>query len=449
MQMLLRIGLEVNVPEGRMNANELFDAMNEALLSVFEEGTARLIEGYQDYVIAQVCSRGHGPQKVAWCEHKDKQHPGSCCTSRSFVRAGSWAEERRLRGERGEVSFRPRMVKCARCGRHLTPVLAALELRPYQTRTEQLLCKVVEAVAETSYRRSMNQLSVLAEVPVAKSTAHRWAASVELPVRPSGEEDVLAADGTGFKNQQKDKGQVRLVLKIGPEGKVAPVGVWAGSTWEQIAREVQEVQMGQARLFVSDGERGLEDWLGRLAQESQRCQWHASREVGYALWEDNVPGAERTVLRRQVSRLVALEIPEEDLEFVSEAEKRDLRDRLRVAEQQVEALEAQFDQKGYKKAATYLRRARDQLFSHLKLWIETGIIAPRTSSIVENLVRELVRRLKKIGWNWSDAGAERLGRIVMIRRYDAEAWHHFWQERMNLRGRCQITLSLCQVEVRA
>jgi hypothetical protein len=42
MQMLLRIGLEVNVPEGRMNANELFDAMNEALLSVFEEGTARL-----------------------------------------------------------------------------------------------------------------------------------------------------------------------------------------------------------------------------------------------------------------------------------------------------------------------------------------------------------------------------------------------------------------------
>jgi len=45
----------------------------------------------------------------------------------------------------------------------------------------------------------------------------------------------------------------------------------------------------------------------------------------------------------------------------------------------------------------------------LRLWLETGIVCPRTTSIIENLIRELVRRLKKIGWNWSDAGAERSG----------------------------------------
>ena len=81
------------------------------------------------------------------------------------------------------------------------------------------------------------------------------------------------------------------------------------------------------------------------------------------------------------------------------------------------------------------------LFGHLRLWLETGIVCPRTTSIIENLIRELVRRLKKIGWNWSDAGAERMGRIVMIRRYDPEAWEEYWKERMNLQGRCQMNLS--------
>lgn len=32
-------------------------------------------------------------------------------------------------------------------------------------------------------------------------------------------------------------------------------------------------------------------------------------------------------------------------------------------------------------------------------------LSARATSIIENLVRKLVRRLKKIGWNWSDAGA--------------------------------------------
>ena len=31
--------------------------------------------------------------------------------------------------------------------------------------------------------------------------------------------------------------------------------------------------------------------------------------------------------------------------------------------------------------------------------LETGLVAPRTASIVENTIRELVRRLKKIGRN--------------------------------------------------
>jgi len=42
--------------------------------------------------------------------------------------------------------------------------------------------------------------------------------------------------------------------------------------------------------------------------------------------------------------------------------------------------------------------------------------------IIENLIRELVRRLKKISSNWSDTRASWMGQSVIVRRYDLETW---------------------------
>ena len=447
MKMIVRLVVEVNIASGRASAHEIFDAVGFVMTPIYERLSEAVVTGYEKHIVDLLCKPGRHSAKNGLARHEVKGQTGRGCRCRRFQRAGFWAHERRLRGPEGEVSFYPSMIECKACRRRLTPILEALELQPYQSRTDQLLLKVVEAVAETSYRRGSQQVSVLGEVPVAKSTAHRWAASVEMPLSRINAEDILAGDGTGFKKSDGAKGQVRMVLKIGPENKIRPVGVWAGKSWEQIAGEVKDQQDGQARLFLSDGERGLEDWLGRLCKKSQRCHWHAAREVGYALWEDSVAFKDREKISKQVGSLIGLEIPEEDIERVSQNEKASLCERIRRAEEQIDGLRSEFEAKGYEKAATYLRRARDQLFNHLRLWLETGIIAPRTTSIVENLIRELVRRLKKIGWNWSDAGAARLGRIVMIRRYDPEAWHAFWNERLNLRGRCKIILASCDVQL--
>lgn len=445
MRRVIDLELDVNFPEERASANEVFAAVSLVLQSVYEQVTQVVIECYQEHVVGLLCTSSGLKAKQGLGLHDDKQHAGHRCRGRRFKRAGYWSEDRRLRSERGEVWFRPALVECVKCGKHLTPILEALELEARQTHTELLLNRVIEAIADTSYQRGMDQLSVLAEVPVPKSTAHRWAATVEMPVKEIGKDDLLGADGTGFKKQGSKKGQVRLVLQIGAEGKVRPVGVWAGTSWKDIAEEVKDRQQGQGSLFFSDGERGLEDWLGPLCEYSQRGHWHAVREVGYALWEDKMPFKERRHEQKEVGKLIALEIPEEDIELVSEREKVQLGNRIAQAEKQLDALCEEFESKGYPKASTYLKRARDQLFNHLRLWLDTGIIAPRTTSIIENLIRELVRRLKKIGWNWSDEGATRMGRIVMIRRYDPKAWYRYWNERINLRGRCKIRILRCQL----
>lgn len=89
------------MPGGRASANEIFEAMNGVLVSVFEWATQCVLESYQESVLEAICSREHGKEKAAWYAHQDKRRPGRCCRGQRFQRAGSWNEDWRLRGERG------------------------------------------------------------------------------------------------------------------------------------------------------------------------------------------------------------------------------------------------------------------------------------------------------------------------------------------------------------
>jgi hypothetical protein len=444
--MIVDLELRVKIEKDRANANEIFRAVTEAVHDVADQLATVVIESYEERLIEILCEPSGLVAKKGLGGHEVKGGSGERCHGRRFKRAGRWSEVRHLRGPQCGVEFRPRMIECERCGKRLTPILEGLELGAYQGRTDSLVRRVTEAVADTSYRRGANQLEVFGEKPIAKSTAHQWVANVELPVQASEGAPILAGDGTGFKRQPGKKGEVRFVLEIGEDGGLHPLGVWAGTSWEVISREVKARQQGQAQLFISDGERGLEKWLGSLAEDQNRCHWHMSRDSGFALWQDKVSLSDRKAVRSKMSRLLAIEIPAEDVEQVSDQHKEELRRRIKASQKELDALHRDFESKGYEKAATYLANARDRLFKHLELWLKTGIAAPRTTSIVENLIRELVRRLKKVGWNWSDKGATRMGRIVMIRRYDEEAWHRYWEDRMNMQGRCTIELTKCEVK---
>jgi hypothetical protein len=444
MEMVICLELTVKIEGDRTNVDEIFVAVGEAMKKASGAMARSVIEGYQERIVEVLCGPSGRVAKKGLGSHEVKREEGCRCPGRRFHRAGYWSDLRQLRGPECVAEFHPAMVQCLRCGKRLTPILEALKLEPYQGRSDVLLRVVTESVAETSYRRGSDQMEVHGEVPVPKSTAHRWVAEVQLPVQEGRGLPILGGDGTGFKRQPGERGEVRLMLEIGENGELHPLGVWAGATWEEISHEVRDRLAGQVPMFISDGERGLEHWLGELAGEQGRCHWHFSRDAGFALWQDGVSLEERKRITGRLGRLVAIEVPEESIEVVSEEQKEDIRHRMKSAEAELDRLERDFTTKGHQKAATYVANAKERLFGHLRLWLRTGIVCPRTTSIIENLIRELVRRLKKIGWNWSDAGAERMGRIVMIRRYDPEAWEDYWRERMKLQGRCQIELTNCQ-----
>jgi len=440
MEMVVKVVMEVKIPTDRCNVNEVFAAVSKARDEYAERLALTLVQEYEKQVVETLCSVSGLAAKKGLGLHESKALPDRRCRCRRFKRAGYWSDLRWFDSDVGSICLCPAMIECRRCGKRITPILGALELESYQSKTDQLLRQTMEAIADTSYRRGSQQLDVLTQVPVAKSTLHRWAARVEWPVSEGTDQPFLFADGTGFKRQPGQHGEVRMVLEVAENGTFRPLGVWAGTDWQHISRELKERLKSKPNLLISDGERGIERWLAGLAGGATRCHWHFPRGSSYLLWNEQVPLAERKDIFRTVCQLLAIEIPQQDVEMVSQQDKEALRKRIECSEAELYRLRQDFAQKGYYKAAEYFDSAQHRLFSHLRLWLATGIVAPRTTSIIENIIRELVRRLKKIGWNWSDEGATRMGRMVMIRRYDRESWESYWRERMNLQGRCQIRL---------
>jgi hypothetical protein len=441
MKIIVEVEIEVNLVGDRVNADEVMVAVDRAGLEFKGKLATQIVEAYQQEVVRVLCQASGRKAKRGWGGHARKGEAGRC-RGRRFLRAGSWAELRRLRGPDTTVAFRPALVACQECGKKFTPVLEALELESWQRGGFGLQRLALEAVADTSYRRGVHQLQVLGEIPVPRSTLHRWAVSQKWPATASRGPEWLLADSTGFQRQPGERGDVRIVLETGKNGDLRVLGVWAGTPWPQIGRAVKQRLRGhQPELFVGDGEIGMDHWVGRLAKRQQRSHWHFVRDARLPLWRDGVQGRRTKAVMKRLVTLLAIEIPGEDLEAVAEPAQEELRQRCEAAEQDLVRLQTDFEARGYRRAARYLARAREHLFSHLRLWLATGIVAPRTASLVESVIKELGRRLKRVGWNWSDRGAAKMGWMVLIRRYHPQEWEAYWRQRMNLHDRCQIAFT--------
>lgn len=444
----ITIKVEVIISERWPNVNEILGALKQVLEQLGVKMAQVVLEQYQQEVIKRLTSRCGPEAKKGLGRHQNKGDPSRKCRCRSFVRQGGRRRRRKIKTDIGEVSFAVAYVQCKQCGKKVAPMLDVLGLKRHQRQSTGLMRIISEAISETSYARAAKQAEALSGVPVAKSSAHRWACKMEVPRPQSKGVKVLMADGTGFKKWPGERGVLRVAIGLDDKMRLQPLGVWAGRSWGEISKGLEKKlkrQPEQLELFVSDGERGLDRHLSRLANRAQRCRWHLARDLSWAMWQDGSVLAERKAKCRRLREIVGIEISAEQYRFFGDKDKEEIRRKLRGAEKEYEKLVEEFRLKGYCRAASYLENAGENVFSQVKLWIETGLIAPRTTSVLESMFREIGRRVKKLGWNWSDRGVERIARIVVLRHYDAEQWEKFWQERLGLEGRCQMRLVSCSI----
>jgi len=326
------------------------------------------------------------------------------------------------------------------------PLREFMDWERYRSKTGELERTVADVVCDQSYRRTSGHFDEIGLVPVPKSTAHRWVMESECDEGPPGTEDVaqLFADGTGFKRRpdatRNNRGEVRVALGVTKQGKIEPFGAWSGKSWEEIGAEIRSRltnEAGKARTVefgASDGEPALANLMADLANQSQRCHWHMARDLGYTMWEEKAGKTERRIAAKRLAGILKVELPAEDFERVKDEEKTELRERIETSEGESRRLAEELRGKGYGKAAGHIESASRRLFTYAKFWLRTGVVTPRVTSWIERVMREIGRRIKKIGFGWSEAGAAKVTRIL-LRRLDAEGWSAYWKKKLRLEGR--------------
>jgi len=68
------------------------------------------------------------------------------------------------------------------------------------------------------------------------------------------------------------------------------------------------------------------------------------------------------------------------------------------------------------------------------------LVSPRVNSILERMMREIGRRLKRIAHGWSEQGAAKMTRIILKRMLTPEEWIEYWNERLGLHGNVRLLL---------
>jgi transposase-like protein len=354
-------------------------------------------------------------------------------------------DERTLRTSICRLEFKWRRLRCTRCGRSFVPLREWVGLDKWQRKTTTLEKMVVEVVSEQSCRRSSSHLERIGGIPVPRSTAHRWVAEsqcdqMDKPLEPL---QTMFVDGTGYKRRpdpalgKNNRGEVRVAMGLTKTGQAVPLGSWSGRSWEEIGLDLKSFQNRDQPLsefLVSDEESGLAEGLAGLFNRAQGCHWHVVRDLGQQLWKEDASLGQRKKLKSELAAILALEIPEGEVEPVDPAEKADWKARIKKAEDELEDLAKRLSQRNWQRAADHLWRLKTRLFRYLEFWLETGLVVPRTNSFMERLMRELGRRIKKIGFGWSEEGASRMCRILLRRISDPAEWERWWEQKLAIVG---------------
>jgi hypothetical protein len=373
--------------------------------------------------------------------------PDACCREVSYEHKDKL--ERRFRTSVGTVEIRWWRLKCRKCGKTIVPLREFLGLELFASKSAEMEKMVAEVVSEQSYRRTSRHLDLIGEIPVPKSTAHRWVMESDCDeLRVDGKAiGIVVADGTGYKRrpdaEKNNRGELKLVLGVEASGTVVPIGAWSGESWENIGEEIRDNAVTwkkKGKILVCDGEPGLAEALAALVEQAQRCHWHAAHDVNYEMWKDKAPLDERKAMQPRIAGLIGIELPEDDFEKVKEADKAAIVEKTNDAEKKLDELIVELADKGYTKAASYVRNAKEGLFSYVRFWLKHGLVCPRAASMIERMMREIGRRLKKIAFGWSEKGAAKMARIIIKRITSAGEWEAYWKKRLRLNGNVVMIL---------
>jgi hypothetical protein len=447
MEREITIALQFKVAIGEVTLNEIVYRLKELRDDLMLRILEQILIGYDDLICERLSQTRIYPSKArkGLGRHFKRGDPEArLCRGRKVRKRGYRRNLRQLSTVFGKLRLPIRVVECCKCGTFYSPLLSALKVGRYARRESNFEHEVIEAVIDTNYRRLIDGRSI----DISLGGIHNLVVGSDVdqvyqePVSLENLSGILA-DGTGLKQYRGRKGELRAVIGVTNAGRVEPLGMFTNTEWSDIE------QMIKARIkeaepynipFVYDGEPGLDDFLADVA-ESQRCTWHGPRGLYHALWEDGLKKKDSQPAIDKIKHLIGIELPEGDFEILKEEDKEPVKTQYNASKAQIQELIETFRQRGYTHGASYLENLSDRLFTHIEMWLKSGVIAPKTISLLERVFREVGRRLKKIAWGWCDKAATKLSKMILLKQYSCSKWEKYWKQKLGIEDHFDIQIA--------
>lgn len=363
--------------------------------------------------------------------------------------------ERTLKTTIGEVRLALSRLQCLGCGKTYCPLNKLMDLDPYSRKSRELEKLSLETVTNQSFRRSAEHLEDTLGFSTAHTTLHRWFQDTDATnINLKKKVDFLAADGTGFKREKDEsgsnRGEVRVIIGYNKSGEVVPFGAWTRASWKDIGKLLKSKNHASEKIkfkpiagtLVTDGEEELINALKKLANTHQRCLFHMTHELVPLLRYQDIVGKDEAIkLSDELNDLLYVDLPETDVDPLKSLEdKLNIEKKLKDMKKSIDEFIAELKMRGYKKARVFIENAKAQLFTYIDNWLKTGIANPKVTSLVERTMREIKRRIKKIGFMWSEKGAEKMTRLVLLQLSTTKHyWETHWQQKTGINADIKLT----------
>lgn len=375
-----------------------------------------------------------------------------CCSEKSHLHSKS---ERTLKTTIGEVRLTLSRLQCCDCGKTFCPLNKLMDLDPYSRKSRELEKLSLETITNQSFRRSSKHLNDTLGFWTAHTTLWRWFANTDsTSINLRKKVDFIAADGTGFKREKdgfdSNRGEVRVVIGYNKNGEVIPFGAWTRASWKDIGKLMKNQNHSSEKIkfkpiagtLVTDGEEELIRALKKLANSHQRCLFHMTHELVPLLRYQDIVGKDEAIkLSEELNDLLYVDLPEADTDPLKSLEdKLNIEIKLLAMKKSIDEFISELKMRGYKKARVFIENAKAQLFTYIDNWLKTGIANPKVTSLVERTMREIKRRIKKIGFMWSEKGAEKMTRLVLLQLSTTKHyWENHWQQKTGINADIRLT----------
>lgn len=421
----LKIGI---LEDKKISVSSIANAVDESDLN--KQVLKQILEAIQEDEVLQLCGKKHARKQ-----------------DRGWKRAGT--SNKTIGTRLGKIKIKLAKVQDTLTNTIFKPLMGRVEFKGKKVYQNDVSILGVELASKMTYRDANKEgKRVIEEFPSPHTINRRAKEYGEAIVHFNRSEirekaEIVMADGTKVHGMHKGKNEVKAIIGLDKHGNKSLLGVTVNHSWYRAAFEVKDM-VSETAALIGDAEREMRLALLKKDMKFQLDNIHAAREVGYKLWQENVPkGTRESILKELKTLLYTLKNSVE--KHAKDGDMNRLEKRVKTTLKGLKDLANKVSKLGCWRTSKFIKSSANYMVTYALLMIK-GTKIPWNSNTIERLMGEIAKRVKNKWMHWSTKGLEALINLILVRYTSEETYERFYREVQGLGSRfISLEVNSCQI----